>query len=97
MGRVASGTENDSEMTLGGRDSAKYTGDFTTVPVTSQTYWQVALDRVTVDGELAGKDTPGQAAIDTGTTVVLAPTAAAREIMAKIPNTYGFSLEGEKL
>lgn len=94
---MASGTENDSEMTLGGRDSTKYTGDFTTVPVTQQTYWQVALDKVTVDGASAGVSTPGQAAIDTGTTVVLAPTTAAREIMAKIPGTFGFSLEGEKL
>lgn len=97
MGRVASGTENDSEMTLGGRDSTKYTGDFTTVPVTQQTYWQVALDKVTVDGKSAGTDTPGQAAIDTGTTIVLAPTKAAKQIMNKIPNTFGFSLEGEKL
>lgn len=95
MGRVASGTENDSEMTLGGRDSTKYTGDFTTVPVTSETYWQVALDKVTVNGKTGGVDTPGQAAIDTGTTVVLAPTAAAKEIMNKIPKTFSFSLEGE--
>lgn len=84
-------------MTLGGRDSDKYTGNFTTVPVTEQTYWQVALDSVTVNGESAGDDTPGQAAIDTGTTVVLAPTAAAKEIMGSIPNTFGFSLEGEVL
>lgn len=102
LGRVASGTEDDSELTLGGRDSTKYLagddgGNFTTVPVTQQTYWQVALDRVTVDGASAGVSTPGQAAIDTGTTVVLAPTTAAREIMAKIPGTFGFSLEGEKL
>lgn len=97
MGRVASGTENDSEMTLGGRDSTKYTGDFTTVPVTQQTYWQVALDDVTVDGASAGAATPGQAAIDTGTTIILAPTAAAKQIMAQIPKTFGFSLEGEKL
>lgn len=95
MGRLASGTEDDSEMTLGGRDSTKYTGSFTTVPVTSETYWQVALDNVTVDGTIAGSDTAGQAAIDTGTTVVLAPTTAAKEIMKQIPGTFGFSLEGE--
>ncbi|KAF3765714.1 acid protease [Cryphonectria parasitica EP155] len=95
LGRIASGTEDDSEMALGGRDSTKYTGDFTTVPVTSETYWQVALDRVTVDGTTGGINTPGQAAIDTGTTTIVAPTTAAKEIMAKIPGTYGFPLEGE--
>lgn len=95
MGRIASGTEDDSELTLGGRDSAQYTGDFVTVPVSSETYWQVALDDVTVNGESVGDSTPGQAAIDTGTTAVLAPTAAAKEIMGAIPKTHGFSLEGE--
>ncbi|KUI67760.1 Cathepsin E [Cytospora mali] len=95
LGRLASGTEDDSEMTLGGRDSTKYTGSFTTVPVTSETYWQVALDNVKVDGSVAGKSTKGQAAIDTGTTVVLAPTTAAKEIMNKIPSTFGIPLEGE--
>lgn len=95
MGRVASGTEDDSEMALGGRDSAKYTGDFTTVPVTSETYWQVALDKVTVNSKTGGANTPGQAAIDTGTTTIVAPTTAAREIMAKIPHTYALHIEGE--
>lgn len=97
MGRVASGTEEDSELTLGGRDADKYTGDFVTVPVTSQTYWQVALDQVTVNGESAGDDTPGQAAIDTGTTAIVAPTAAAKEIFGQIPKTFGFTLEGEMI
>lgn len=95
LGRIASGTEDDSELTLGGRDSTKYTGDFVTVPVSLQEYWQIALDRVTVDGKTGGLDTPGQAAIDTGTTVVLAPTTAAKEIMNKIPGTFSFKLEGE--
>lgn len=97
LGRVASGTEDDSELTLGGRDSTKYTGDFTTVPVSSETYWQVALDKVTVNGKTGGINTPGQAAIDTGTTLMVAPTTAAKEIMAKIPNALGFPLEGEVL
>lgn len=99
LGRIASGTEDDSELTLGGRDSTKYTGtgDFVTVPVSSETYWQVALDKVTVNGKTGGINTPGQAAIDTGTTLVVAPTTAAKEIMAKIPNALGFPLEGELL
>ncbi|CAN8104254.1 unnamed protein product [Discula destructiva] len=97
LGRVASGTEEDSELTLGGRDSTKVTGDFVTVPVSSETYWQVAIDRVTVNGKTGGISTPGQAAIDTGTTLWVAPTTAAKEIMAKVPNALGFPLEGEVL
>lgn len=97
FGRIASGTEEDSELTLGGRDSTKVTGDFVTVPVSSETYWQVALDKVTVNGRTGGVDTPGQAAIDTGTTLMVAPTTAAKQIMAKVPNALGFPLEGEVL
>lgn len=97
LGRIASGTEDDSELALGGRDSAKYSGDFTTVPVSSETYWQVALDKVLVNGKTGGINTPGQAAIDTGTTTIVAPTTAAKEIMAKVPGAYGFPLEGEIL
>jgi hypothetical protein len=44
LGRARSGTAGNSEMFLGGRNEAKYTGAFTSVPVTSQTYWQVAID-----------------------------------------------------
>jgi hypothetical protein len=44
LGRAKSGTAANSEMYLGGRNEAKYTGAFTSVPVTSQTYWQVAID-----------------------------------------------------
>lgn len=97
MGRVASGTELDSELTLGGADADKYTGDFVTVPVTSETYWQVALDDVTVNGKSVGDDAAGQAAIDTGTTAIVAPTAAAKEIMDAIPLTFGFTLSGEDI
>ena len=65
LGRAQSNTQDQSELTLGGRDSSKYTGDFTQVPVTQPGYWQVALDDVTVGGT-PGLDTAGQAAIDTG-------------------------------
>ncbi|KAI0124788.1 aspartyl protease [Xylariales sp. AK1849] len=93
LGRISGGTENDSELTLGGRDTSKYTGDFVTVPVTSQTYWQIALDDVKVNGNSTGA--AGQAAIDTGTTILVAPTAAARTIFKSIPRTLGLTLAGE--
>jgi hypothetical protein len=83
LGRNASGTGQDSELTLGGRDSSKYTGATTSVPLTNQTYWQVAVDGATVDSN-AVSGTDGEAAIDTGTTLIVAPTAAALAIFSQV-------------
>ncbi|KAI5369695.1 Putative aspartic peptidase A1 family, aspartic peptidase, active [Septoria linicola] len=94
LGRQKSGTAQRSEMTLGGRDESRYTGSFTPVPVTSQTYWQVAIDGATVGKNAALPTTNGQAAIDTGTTLVIAPTAAALSIFAQIPGSVPIPLGG---
>lgn len=92
LGRAADGSAQRSELTLGGIDSSKYTGSVTQVAVTKQGYWQVALDLVSVNGKSAGPTTPGQAAIDTGTTIILAPTLAAVAIHALIPGAFPFPL-----
>lgn len=44
LGREQSGTAQNSELTFGGSDASKYNGAFTPVAVSSQTYWQVAID-----------------------------------------------------
>ncbi|KXT11479.1 hypothetical protein AC579_2420 [Pseudocercospora musae] len=92
LGRQKSGTQGLSEMTLGGRDSSRYTGAFTPVPVTSQTYWQVAIDGATVGSNPTLPTTQGQAAIDTGTTLIIAPTLAATSIFAQIPGSIPLPL-----
>ncbi|KAI6959199.1 hypothetical protein KC329_g17437, partial [Hortaea werneckii] len=59
-------------------------------------YWQIPLDGVKVNNfqdpidQLADK---GQAAIDTGTTIILAPLAAAATIFARIPGSVPIPLE----
>lgn len=88
LGRFASGTQYDSEITLGGRDSTKYTGSFTTIPVTSETFWQVDIGSVTVAGALPGVNTGSQAAFDTESVIITAPLLAAQEIMNKIPGSF---------
>ena len=87
LGRAKSGTQGRSELTLSGRDASRFSGAVTQVPVTKRGYWQVALDSAAVSGTRA-LGTPGQAAIDTGTTLVLAPTAAAASIFAQIPGSF---------
>jgi hypothetical protein len=93
LGRAADGNAQDSELTLGGQDSSKYTGTVYKIPVTQVGYWQVALDKVIANGKSAAL-TAGQAAIDTGTTIVLAPNAATASIYSNIPGSFPTTLGG---
>lgn len=91
LGRQLSGTMAASQMTLCGRDQSKYSGPVTQVPITVKGYWQVALDCLVVDGSPAfffPFFTQGQAAIDTGTTIILAPTVAATALFLTIPGSF---------
>jgi len=67
------------ELTLGGYDSSKFTGDIQYSPVTTQTYWNIGLQSVTVNGQDTGVQAQ-DAAIDTGTTLIVAPDADALAI-----------------
>ena len=69
------------QMTLGGTDSSKYTGDFTYVPLTNETYWTIAMGDVSVKGNPQGVCKPHcPAIVDTGTSLIAGPT----ELMTKI-------------
>lgn len=94
LGRAASGSAQRSSLCLGCRDPSRYVGAFTQVPVTQAAYWQIALDSVNVNGLSAGYYTTGQAIIDTGTTLILAPTAAAYAIFELIPDAFPIPLAG---
>jgi len=56
------------EMTLGGTDSAHYTGDITYVPVSKARYWQVTVDSFSI-----GNLTKVEGIVDTGTSLLVAP------------------------
>ncbi|KAF2765687.1 acid protease [Teratosphaeria nubilosa] len=91
LGRAQDGTGDDSEMTLGGRDPAHFTGTPTTIAVSTPGYWQIPLDGVKVNNFEDPIDQvvdAGQAAIDTGTTIVLTPSAALLTIAARIPGAF---------
>ena len=92
--RAASSTSSLSTLCLGCRDRTHYTGALTSAPVTTPAYWQIVLNAITVAGVSAGPTTRGQAIIDTGTTLVLAPTKAAQAIFALVPGSFAIPLMG---
>ena len=80
-------TESNSELYLGGMNAARFTGATTWAAVTSKSYWVIAGNAFI--GSTAAKSF--NAIIDSGTTVVVAPTADAKAFWAQVPNSgvYG--------
>ncbi|KAH7334392.1 aspartic peptidase domain-containing protein [Rhizoctonia solani] len=80
-----------SELTVGGMDTAAFTGQMAFSPVlTTQgqppTFWTIRMGQATVGGN-AVQTTSQFATIDTGTSVVIAPQADAQAIYAAIPGS----------
>lgn len=72
----SSGTIGGGEMTVGGVNSARYTGTVTYTPVTLEGYWEVQSQGLAVDGSIVS-GTSSLAAIDTGTSLWYVPTTVA--------------------
>jgi len=66
------------EMDLGGIDEKHYTGTLQYVPVSSETYWEVALDDMKIEGQSVTK--VKKAIIDTGTSLLAGPVAEVKAI-----------------
>lgn len=72
------GNNADGELTIGGVDKAHYTGDFTYVPLSSEDYWSVKLDGLTLDGNAIGSTK--KAIVDSGTSLMAGPTEEVQAI-----------------
>ncbi|KAH9856515.1 acid protease [Lenzites betulinus] len=78
--------KNDGEITFGALDTTKFDpSTLVTLDNASQDgFWEGAMDSVSVDGTDAGL-TGRTAILDTGTTLIVAPTADAAAVHALIP------------
>jgi len=85
LGRIADGN-NDGEVTFGGLDPNKFDANTQTTfaNVNTQGFWEGAMGAITMNGQdlnLNGRT----AILDTGTTLIIAPTADAEAVHAAIP------------
>merc|ERR1712087_83757 len=71
-----------SELTLGGSDPDKYTGEFTYTPGTVPGYWQFAMESLTIGGKSFATNI--KAIADTGTSLLTAPTSVISELVKLI-------------
>ncbi|XP_076133778.1 pepsin A-like [Alosa pseudoharengus] len=68
-------SESGSEVLFGETDSSYYTGSLTWVPLTSETYWQIQMDSVTINGNAVACTGGCQAIVDTGTSLIVGPSS----------------------
>ena len=65
--------ESGGEITFGGIDDTKYTGELTYVPVTQEGYWQFKMDKFTLDDrDICNNGC--EALANTGTSFIVGPT-----------------------
>jgi len=76
------GNSQPGELVLGGVDDNHYTGDFDVVPLTSETYWEIALGDVQIGG--ASVTAVKKAIVDSGTSLLAGPKAEVKAIAAKL-------------
>merc|ERR1712060_904874 len=67
------GNKQPGELVFGGVDQKHYTGDFTFVPLSSETYWEIVLDGVKIAGESVSQTK--KAIVDSGTSLLAGPKA----------------------
>jgi cathepsin D len=74
------------ELTLGGTDSSRYTGEFSYAPLTAETYWQFEVADFQLDGASLGwcSDVKCQAICDSGTSLIVGPKAHIDELNKKL-------------
>ena len=74
------GNQVDEKLTIGGVNSAHYTGDFAYTNLESTSYWQVNLDDLKLNGAAAGS--MPYAIVDAGTSLLAGPTTDVKSIAA---------------
>jgi len=76
------GNDSDGELTLGGYDNTRYTGDLKTVQLSHEDYWQIDIDGLAINGEEL--DGPASAIVDSGTSLLAMPPSKADAIANKL-------------
>jgi len=81
------GNDRDGELTIGGYDDAKFTGDISWVSLSEPKYWLIDVDDVKAGSYSSGK-TSG--IVDSGTSLITGPKAAITKIAASAGATANF-------
>nr|AAF61241.1 pepsinogen F [Mus musculus] len=88
---LSSKDEKGSMLMLGGVDPSYYHGELHWVPVSKPSYWQLAVDSISMNGEVIACDGGCQGIMDTGTSLLTGP----RSSIVNIQNLIGAKASGD--
>lgn len=74
-----------SELTVGGYDPTKYTGEITWIPLTSESYFEFALGGMSINGKPI--TSAKYAVADSGTSIMAGPSADVKKLAAMVGAT----------
>ena len=74
--------DEDGELLIGGVDDTAYSGELSYVPLTQKSYWEIALDDVTVGGESVSSCPT--AIVDSGTSLLTGPSEDVAALAEKV-------------
>nr|XP_006110349.2 pepsin A-like [Pelodiscus sinensis] len=77
---LSSNEEYGSFVMFGTIDSTYYNGSLNWIPLSAETYWQITMDSITIDGEIVACSNSCQAIIDTGTSLLAGPSTGISNI-----------------
>ncbi|KAL1408676.1 hypothetical protein Q8F55_005489 [Vanrija albida] len=72
-------------MTLGGISDALIAGDITYVPLIALDFWRIPMDQITLNDYTHNPEGANTAIIDTGSSVIMGPSASVAQLYANIP------------
>jgi saccharopepsin len=84
MGKAGGG---NGEITFGAIDDSRFKGEISWAPVIRKAYWEVAMEKASVDGKPVPNVSTRRAAIDTGTSLIAMSKADAAAINKMIGAT----------
>nr|ABY87035.1 pepsinogen A2 [Epinephelus coioides]ABY87037.1 pepsinogen A2 [Epinephelus coioides] len=77
---LSSNSNRGSVVTFGGIDPNHYSGSISWIPLSSELYWQITVDSVTVNGQVVACNGGCQAIVDTGTSLIVGPQSSISNI-----------------
>ncbi|XP_077675976.1 pepsin A-like [Eretmochelys imbricata] len=86
---LSSNDQTGSFVMFGGIDSSYYSGSLTWIPLSSESYWEITMDSVTMNGETIACSGGCQAIIDTGTSLLAGPPSGVSNINSYIGTSDG--------
>ncbi|BEI80158.1 hypothetical protein CcaverHIS002_0106870 [Cutaneotrichosporon cavernicola] len=95
--RVSDTEQNGGEIMFGGVNTSLYQGDINYINIgpTEEDYWRIPIQAIAISGkQVAYQSSSANAAIDTGTTLIGAPTSVVRDIYAAIPGSQSLASQG---